>query len=47
MAKDSNDYFSKMEMGCPMYKNVADHYMNILSVNYPKNEKDEEKVNRL
>jgi hypothetical protein len=41
---ESTLHFAKMNMVCPTRTNPADFYMRVLSVNYPKQPSDEEKV---
>lgn len=40
-------YFKKIGFPCPRFSNPADFYMRILSVEYPKTEKDEKKIKYL
>ena len=43
-AKASTPYFASIGYQCPNFANPADFFMKILTVNYPKQSKDEEKV---
>jgi|DEB0MinimDraft_12_1074336.scaffolds.fasta_scaffold49385_2 hypothetical protein len=44
-AKESARYFRTLGFKLPTFSNPADTYMRILAVGYPKNEKDERKLN--
>ena len=40
----SANYFRQIGFKLPEFSNPADTYMRILATNYPKNEKDERKI---
>lgn len=46
-SRTSTDFFKISGYPSPLYKNPADHFMNILSVHYPKSREDEEKIDLL
>eukprot|EP00347_Sterkiella_histriomuscorum_P007150 403350075 len=43
-AAQSTIYFNQLGILCPKFANPADFFMRILTINYPKTEKDEEKI---
>jgi len=43
-AKDSVKYFRMIQRPVPTYSNPADFFMKLLSVNYPLNQEDEDKI---
>ena len=43
-AKDSTAYFASIGHQCPLQSNPADFYMKVLTVNYPKQAEDENKI---
>lgn len=43
-AKLSAQYFRDLRFHMPDFSNPADHYMRILAVSFPKNEKDTRKL---
>eukprot|EP00347_Sterkiella_histriomuscorum_P020475 403337662 len=43
-AAQSTFYFNQLGIQCPKFANPADFFMRILTINYPKTEKDEEKI---
>ena len=46
-AKDSISYFRYIQRPVPQFANPADYFMKLLSINYPKQQEDEEKINYL
>lgn len=46
-AKNSIDYFKKIDRPVPAKTNPADFFMKLLSINYPKQQADEEKLTYL
>ena len=44
IARDSAKYFNMMKSSSK-YLNPCDHFMRELSINYPKTEEDEKKIN--
>lgn len=46
-AKDSTSYFATMGFNCPSRSNPADFFMKVLTVNYPKEKEDEEKIQNI
>jgi len=46
-ANKSTEYFNSIGFNIPRFANPADYYMKILSVNYPKEKVDEDKINLL
>ena len=46
-AKASVEYFKKIDRPVPQFANPADFFMKLLSINYPKGPKDEEKLDYL
>lgn len=46
-AKNSIDYFKKIDRPVPPKTNPADFFMKLLSINYPKQQADEEKLTYL
>jgi len=46
-AAKSTQYFADLGYKMSKFGNPADFFMRILSVNYPKSQEDEEKVNRM
>ena len=46
-AKDSTSYFATMGFNCPSRSNPADFFMKVLTVNYPKEEDDEKKIQNI
>ena len=43
-ARESAKYFESINYKCPKNSNPADFYMKVLSINYPKTDKDNEKI---
>ena len=43
-AKASVEYFRQIQRPVPQYANPADFFMKLLSINYPKQTEDEEKM---
>ena len=43
-AKDSMDHFSQLGVKSSKFSNPADIFMRVLSVNYPKTQEDERKI---
>lgn len=46
-ASESTDYFKNLGYKVRQFDNPADVFMRCLSINYPKTEEDENKINKL
>ena len=46
-AKTSDQYFASIGYNVPRYANPADYYIKVLTINYPKEELDEKKIDVL
>ena len=46
-AKESVSYFEHIKRPVPKFANPADYFMKLLSINYPKRQEDEDKMEYL
>ena len=46
-AKESEKYFRSIGYKMSLYENPADYYLKVLTINYPKEKSDEDKISHL
>eukprot|EP00347_Sterkiella_histriomuscorum_P004140 403361602 len=47
LAKQSTQYFGKHGINCPRFANPADFFIRVLTINYPKEQNDQKKIQYL